>query len=366
MPSCLEREAAGSNASAQAGLGSATACLKKEAEVLRFVIKLSLVGTLLMAPIVPLLITHAFAHAGGGGGAGAGGAGASEAGGAGVGAGAGAGGGSGAASTSGGGHGYDVRLSYAGTHGWFYQNHFGTRVFRIQRRHQPWFSSHWFGFGDAWFGSALFGRYHARAPHRGWPVRREATHVRDSQRTHNAQRINTSVKPASLRTQIEPKSKAVADVPTTGQSTVGLSSTDKERTVHDQVAAATEVTERMTAAALTAPRDNGEPTQPLVAVVMARPEIKSVADLAGNVVAMDERYAPFSVDVWTAFVVAGTGSVEVSAGHIAAVDRLINGEVTAALLALVFPDAADAFPEIAGFKIFRVPLLPSSSKPLYN
>jgi hypothetical protein len=189
--------------------------------------------------------------------------------------------------------------------------------------------------------------------------------MRDSQRTHNAQRINTSVKPVLSRTQLEPKSKAAAEVPTR-QSTVGLSSNSKDRTVQEQVAASTEVVERMTAAVLMAPRDNGEPTQPLVAVVMARPEIKSIADLTGKTVAMDERYAPFSIDVWTAFVVAGTASVEVSAGHIAAVDRLTNGEATAALLTLVFPDAADAFPEIAGFKIFRVPLLPSASKPLLN
>src|SRR5690242_5998711 len=135
-------------------------------------IKLSLVGALLMAPIVPTVITHAFAHGSGGGGGAGGGAGGG--GGAGA-AGAGAGGGSGAASTSGGGHGYDVGPSYASTHGWFYQNHFGMRVFRIQRRHQPWFGSHWFGFGDAWFGSAVFGRYHTRASHRGWPVRRQAT-----------------------------------------------------------------------------------------------------------------------------------------------------------------------------------------------
>ena len=345
--------------------------------MLRLVIRFSLVGTLLMALIAPPVITHAFTHGGGGGGGGgpgagggaggggAGGAGGGTAGGAGAsGAGtAGAGAAAGAGSTSGGGHGYDVWLSYAGTHGWFYRNHFGTWVFRIQRRHQPWFSSHWFGFGDAWFGSALFGRYHARAPHRGLPVRTQTTQMRDSQ---NAQQINTPVKPVSSRAQLEPKTKAAADIGTTEQSTTGLSSNYKGITVQEQVAAATEVAERMTAAVLAASSDNAKPTEPLVAVVMARPEIKSVADLAGNTVAMDERYAPFSVDVWTAFVVAGTGSVEVSAGHPAAVDRLINGEVTAALLALVFPDAADAFPEIAGFKIFRVPLLSSGSKPLYN
>src|SRR5690348_2273839 len=105
---------------------------------------------------------------------------------------------------------------------------------------------------------------------------------------------------------------------------------------------------------------------PYTTLFRSHPEINSLADLAGKVVAMDERYAPFSVDVWTAFVVAGTNSVELSAGHTGAVDRLTNGEVPAALLTLVFPDAADAFPEVAGFKVFRVPLLPSASKPLLD
>jgi hypothetical protein len=159
-----------------------------------------------------------------------------------------------------------------------------------------------------------------------------------------------------LRTQLEPKSKAAADLGTIEQTTVGLSPNIKSRTMQEQVAAATEVAERMTVANLAAPRDNVEPTD-LVAVVMARPEIKSVADLAGKSVAMDERYSAYSLDVWVGFVVAGMDSVEVSAGHTAAIDRLSNGEVTAAVLALVSPDAADGFPEIAGFKIFRVPLL---------
>ncbi|WFU44036.1 hypothetical protein QA640_17255 [Bradyrhizobium sp. CB82] len=158
--------------------------------------------------------------------------------------------------------------------------------------------------------------------------------------------------PPSLRTQLEPKSKADADLGTIGQPTVGLFPNSKSRTMKEQVAAATEVAERMT--------DN-VPTDLLVAVVMARPQIKSVADLAGKSVAMDERYSASSVDVWVGFVVAGV-SVKVSAGYSAAIDRLSNGEVTAAVLALVSPDAADGFPEIAGYKIFRVPLWPYASK----
>jgi hypothetical protein len=175
--------------------------------------------------------------------------------------------------------------------------------------------------------------------------------------------------PPSLRTQLEPKGKAAAaDLGTIGQSMVALS--PKSRTMQEQVAAATEVAERITVAALAAARDDVESiegearnkTNLLVAVVMTRPEIKSVADLGGKSVAMDERYSASSVDVWIGFVVAGEVSVEVSAGHTAAIDRLTNGEVTAAVLALVSADAADGFPEIAGFKIFRVPLWPPALK----
>jgi len=162
--------------------------------------------------------------------------------------------------------------------------------------------------------------------------------------------------PTSLRTQLEPKSEAAADLGTTGLATVVLAPNVKSRTLQEQVAAATEVAERMTVAGLGAAHDDVEPVKLLVAVVMARPEIKSVTDLAGKDVAMDEKYSTSGVDVWVGFVVAGTVSVKVSTGHTAALDRLGNGEGAAAVLALVSAEAADAFPDIAGFKILRVPL----------
>jgi hypothetical protein len=178
--------------------------------------------------------------------------------------------------------------------------------------------------------------------------------------------------PPSLRTQLEPKSSAGApDLGATGQPAVGLVPNSKSRTIQEQVAAATGVAERMTVAALAAAHDHVEPIEGespnkkdlLVAVVMARPEIKSVTDLAGKSVAMDERYSASSIDVYIGFVVAGAAaSVEVSAGHTTAIDRLSNGEVTAAVLALVSADAAEGFPEIAGFKVFRVPLWPPALK----
>ena len=185
---------------------------------------------------------------------------------------------------------------------------------------------------------------------------------------HSATRI--APPPASPRMQLELKSSAAAVSNAVGQPTVGLVPNSKSRTIQEQVAAAIAVAQRTTIAALAVARDDVEPTEgesptktdPLVAIVMARPEIRSVTDLAGKNIAMDERYSASSVDVFIAFVIAGAASVEVSSGHATAIDRLSNGEVTAAVLALVSADAAEAFPEFAGFNIFRVPLSPPALK----
>jgi hypothetical protein len=47
-----------------------------------------------------------------------------------------------------------------------------------------------------------------------------------------------------------------------------------------------------------------------------------------------------------------------SEGQTTAINRVAGGKVPAAVLALVSVEAAEAFPEIAGFGIFRVPLSP--------
>jgi hypothetical protein len=185
---------------------------------------------------------------------------------------------------------------------------------------------------------------------------------------HSATRIPPP--PPLPEMQHEPKGSVAAVSITTGQSTVGLVPNSKSKPVQEQVAAAITVAQQMTIAAQAAARDDVEPTEggppaktdPLVAIVMAGPEIRSVTDLAGKNVAMDERYSASSVDVFIAFVIAGAASVEVSAGHATAIDRLSNGEVTAAVLALVSAEAAESFPEFAGFKIFRVPLWPPALK----
>jgi TRAP-type uncharacterized transport system substrate-binding protein len=91
---------------------------------------------------------------------------------------------------------------------------------------------------------------------------------------------------------------------------------------------------------------------------MARPEIRSVSDLEGKDVAMDEEYSESRNDILVAFVVAGALPDQFSAGQTTAINRLLSGEVPAAVLALVSPDAAEGFPDVAGFKVFQIRLLP--------
>ena len=117
----------------------------------------------------------------------------------------------------------------------------------------------------------------------------------------------------------------------------------KTRTTEAQVAAATAVAERVTAATA-------------VAVLMARPEIRSLSDLAGTNIAIDDKHSAADSNIRTAMAAAGAAEVQLTASQTKAIDRVISGEVPASVLTLASPEAAEGFPEIAGFKIFRVPL----------
>jgi hypothetical protein len=146
--------------------------------------------------------------------------------------------------------------------------------------------------------------------------------------------------------------------------TVGVANT---RTIQDQVAAATAVAERMTVATMAAAQDintdkvaspPANSTDLLVAVLITRPDIRSVSELTGKTIAIDDRYSMSSSNVRIAIVAAGAPGAELSEGQIPAIDRVISGEMPAAVLTLTSPEGAEGFPEIAGFKIFRIPLSP--------
>ena len=82
-----------------------------------------------------------------------------------------------------------------------------------------------------------------------------------------------------------------------------------------------------------------------------------MADVKGDVAGLALPGAS-SDKVRTAIAAAGAARIQLSAGQPKAIDRLIRGEVPAAVLTLLYPETG--FPEFAGFKIFRIPLGPSS------
>lgn len=186
----------------------------------------------------------------------------------------------------------------------------------------------------------------------------------------------TQPAPASAPTSVADASRVqVVDAHPTEASAV------KSETVEQQVVAAAAAAERMSATALPKARANDRPdkaetvgradvakaaaaapdnTDLLVAILMTRPDIKSVSELSRKTIAIDDRHAASSGTVRTAIVAAGAPEAQLSEGQMTAINRLTNGEVPAAVVALVSPDAAETFPEIAGFKVFQVPLSPKS------
>jgi ABC-type amino acid transport substrate-binding protein len=183
---------------------------------------------------------------------------------------------------------------------------------------------------------------------------------------------NSNQTPRAKVATLQPAAKAAAHSDTLRatigdlHSAAGSNGGPAARTIHEQVRAATAVpapeqkakntdTEK---SAASSPNDSDH----LVAVLMARPEIKSVSDLAGKSVAIDIRQSASNGSVRTAIAAAGAAEVQLSGGQTTAINRVASGEVPAAVLALVSAEAAEAFPEIAGFRIFRVPLSPRALK----
>jgi hypothetical protein len=157
---------------------------------------------------------------------------------------------------------------------------------------------------------------------------------------------------------------AVASEATRASEAPRISATDPQsttdaaqtRTTQEQVAAASAVAERMSVPTLDASLDA------LVAVLVAGPDVKSVSDLAGKTIAIDDRYSEQSITrVRTAMAAAGALEVQLSKSQTTAINRLVGKEVAAAVVGLVSASAADSFPELPRFRTFQVPLSPRSS-----
>jgi hypothetical protein len=97
--------------------------------------------------------------------------------------------------------------------------------------------------------------------------------------------------------------------------------------------------------------NNGEPS---VAIVVASPEIKSVSDLTGKIIAIDDRYANSHARIQAAIVAVGATDTLLTTGESMAMDRLLSGRAPAAVLTLVYPETG--FSTIEGYSVFRVPL----------
>ena len=164
--------------------------------------------------------------------------------------------------------------------------------------------------------------------------------------------------------------------------------TSSANTVQEQVAAATAPAEQVTDAnAAPAPQQEAtnveasvqteaaapgdakptvsaatDNTDDRVALLITRPEIASVSDLTGKDIAIEGQPSTPSESIRAAIVAAGAAEVRLNEERMKAIDRLIRGEVPAAVLTLLSPEAADWFPEIPGYRIFRIPLSPESSK----
>jgi hypothetical protein len=196
--------------------------------------------------------------------------------------------------------------------------------------------------------------HHATAP------RPEESKAATSARAAKQAKPNSSDLPRAGVADPKPAAKAGADSrtaqaynPVLPPANTAADSIADTRTPQRQVMAAMAVAEQLTAAT-----PASIDADHLVAILMARPEIKSVSDLAGKNVAIDGR--AFNGNVRTAIAAAGATAVQVSEDQTRAIDRLISGEVPAAVLTLVSPEAADGFPDVAGYRIFRIPLSPRS------
>jgi hypothetical protein len=252
----------------------------------------------------------------------------------------------------------------------------------------------------SWRQSSAMVARHARAqptrPSSHGEVRRASAMRQESSKAATGVRTAKQAMPSppAKTAELHPAGKAAvvsepAPANVSPSPAPGAAATSNAITVQEQVAAATTLAERLTsvtaapvpqqgagqeashadASDRTGAADAGSDSKPaesaaaddtdnLVALLITGPAIKSVSDLSGKEVAIEDRQSASNASIRTAIAAAGATDVQLNEGHTKALDRLIAGEVPAAVLMLVSPEAAEWFPDIPGFTIFRVPLAP--------
>ena len=184
--------------------------------------------------------------------------------------------------------------------------------------------------------------------------------------------------PATLEVAAPPAAPENAALP----ATVGVAPASAPRTIQQQVVDATRMADLVTgigaggeaanqsdnpATGSNEASDTGKTASAspgkegnLIALVLARREISSLSDLNNKTIAIEAKQSPSSGRVSAALMAAGAADVQFSEGQAGAIERLISGEVPAAVVTLVSPEAAEWFPDIPGFRTFRVPLSPKA------
>jgi len=146
------------------------------------------------------------------------------------------------------------------------------------------------------------------------------------------------------------------------EPTASAAADSNTRAIRQQVIAGTVIAEHVMTLRDAEKAASGSPSNSdqMVVILIARPEINAISDLTGKGIAIDDRYSVSRDNVRTAIAAAGAAEIQLSEGQTKAIDRLIRGEVPAAVLTLVYPETG--FPQFVGFKIFRIPLAPRSLK----
>ena len=173
--------------------------------------------------------------------------------------------------------------------------------------------------------------------------------------------------PASISPASEPRPIAKSETENKPDG-AEVSNLPKERIPQQLVMAALAVAEQIT----NAETPRGQPDErkdetkageanispPRVALLISRPDLRSVSALKGLNVAIDADQSAAEQDIRSALAAAGATETQLQVSDVSPLDRLISGDVQAAVVKLVSADAADAFPDVKGFKVFRVPLSP--------
>jgi hypothetical protein len=154
--------------------------------------------------------------------------------------------------------------------------------------------------------------------------------------------------------------RSATEVAGAAPAATAIVTTPTVRTVREQVMAATTLAENVSAADTRHEADNSAASQNnvnnLVALLITSGDIQSVSDLDNKDLAIEQGQSVPRAIVGIALAAAGAPGVRLSEGETKPIDRVTGGEVPAALLTLVSPAAAEWFPDIKGFKVFRIPL----------